>query len=59
MDKTFYVEGFGEVGSANLEGFAAFKGFKQPSDLEVSEKSEGRMMNTTSDKKPMRVTRRS
>lgn len=55
--KTFRVEGFGEVGEANLYAFAPFEGFKLPADLNVNEATEGRFTNPTSDKKPERITR--
>ena len=57
MDKLFNVEGFGQVGLANLYAFAPFEGFKYPQDLEVGETTEGKFLNPTSDKKPERITR--
>jgi hypothetical protein len=53
----FRVEGFGEVGLANLYAFIPFDGFKQPGDLAVNEETEGRFANPTSDKRPERITR--
>jgi hypothetical protein len=55
--KIFRVEGWGEVGYANLWAFVPFKGFKQPADLEVNESTEGKFTNPTSDKKPERIFR--
>ncbi len=57
QEMIFRVEGFGEVGYANLYAFDAFDGQKQPRDLAVGESSEGKFCNPTSDKRPERVTR--
>jgi len=56
-DKVFYVDGFGKVGYANLYAFTPFRGEKRIADLQVNERTEGRFMNPTSDKKPERITR--
>jgi hypothetical protein len=37
----FRVEGFGEVGYANLAGFIPFPGFMHPRCLKVGEMTEG------------------
>lgn len=52
----FNVEGFGQVGYANLMGFAPFPGFKLPGDLNLNETTEGCLTNC-SDGKPERITR--
>ncbi len=57
MDKVFRVEGFGQVGEANLAAFVPFAGFKFYQDLEIGEISEGRIQNTQSDKRPERIVR--
>lgn len=41
MEPLFRVEGFGEVGYANLVGFVPNAGFKPYQDLEINERSEG------------------
>jgi len=55
--KTFRVDGFGEVGLANLYPFVPFPGFKFPDDLAVNETTEGRFQNPTSGKGPERIVR--
>jgi hypothetical protein len=57
QEKVFQVEGWGDARLANLWGFVAFDGYKQPVDLQVGEATEGRLQNTGSDKKPERITR--
>jgi len=41
MNKLFCVEGFGEVGEANLAGFVPHAGYKPYQDLEINEMSVG------------------
>jgi hypothetical protein len=53
----FTVEGFGEVGLANLYAFVPFAGFKFPAELAIGETTEGRFQNPTSDKLPERIKR--
>lgn len=55
--KIFRVEGFGQVGEANLYAFAPFDGFKLPADLNIGESTEGYFANPTSNKKPERIVR--
>lgn len=57
MDKIFNVDGWGQVGEANLAAFAPNPGFKDFRDLEVNEVTEGKIMKPGSDKEPERVTR--
>jgi hypothetical protein len=56
-EKIFRVEGFGEVGYANLYAFVPFDGFKLPCNLEVNESTEGKLRSPMSDNKPERLTR--
>jgi hypothetical protein len=55
--KTFVVIGFGEVGEANMMGFAPFPGEKPWQQLEVNESTQGRFVTPMSDKKPERIVR--
>ncbi len=56
-NRLFRVEGWGEVGYANLWGFVPHNGYKWQGDLEVGESTEGKFQNPTSDHKPERITR--
>jgi hypothetical protein len=55
--KVFNVEGWGQVGMANLEAFVPFPGFKSHRDLEVNEVTEGKLQKPGSDHRPERITR--
>jgi hypothetical protein len=53
----FYVEGWGQVGYANLAGFVPFDGFKHPWVMQVGDVTEGKIQKPGSDHKPERITR--
>lgn len=57
LTAVYQIEGFGQVGYANLETFCPFSGLKYLCELEIGETTEGILCAKLSDKRPERITR--